>query len=117
MFQICNNEFQEVHELCVAEKIVWEEAQDAKMRRRMEKRGILPQNSLVSTTCLTMEEEQAKEKEERLVEEREEQQLGKDEGHQCGAWVFTGICMQSQSGGWMSAPHAVSCYPGNGGFR
>lgn len=73
MYQICKDEFQELHDRCVAEIFTSGEAEDVKMLRRMEKRGVLPQTSLVPTHYSTMEEEEAKEK--------EEKELAEDDAH------------------------------------
>lgn len=73
MYQICKDEFQELHDRCVAEIFASGEAEDVKMLRRMEKRGALPQTSLVPTHHSTTEEEEAKEK--------EEKELAEDDAH------------------------------------
>lgn len=88
MYQIYEKEFREVHELCVARIFVWKEAEDAKMRRRMEKRGALPQNSPVPRHYRTREEEEAKQKEEKLAKEKEGKELAEDDTCQSGPWAF-----------------------------
>lgn len=50
-------------------ELVSQEAEDARMCGRMEKRGVPLQNSLVSTIYLTTEEELANKREERLAKE------------------------------------------------
>lgn len=73
MYEICKDEFQEVHDRCVAEIFTSEETEDVKMLRRIEKREVLPQTSLVPTHYSTTEEEEAKEK--------EEKELAEDDAH------------------------------------
>lgn len=115
-------------------ELVRQEAEDAKMCRRMEKKGVLPQNSLVSTIYPTTEEELAnkreerlaKENEERLAKETEEQEMAQDQGRQSGpwasgneseSWTFAGIPLQSHSGRWTRVAQAISCWSGKCGYR
>lgn len=77
-----------MHALCVAGNLKWEEAEDAKMHRRMEQRGALPQNSLVLQNYRTSEEEKAKQKEEKLAKEREGKELAEDDTCRSGPRAF-----------------------------
>ena len=88
MYGICDDEFQDVHELCMAERIEWEEAQDVTMRKRMDKRGIQCKDSPGSTSSATTEEEVEQDEEslteveeDRLNGESDDRELVEDDGY------------------------------------